>query len=112
MSDFGPALKKARKNANKKLRDIADHLGKSVGYISDIEQKRKAPPDLETVAELQKFLQIEDNHLIELATEARIKRPSEVVQKIQERPRLSELYFRVKDMSDEDLADLLGKIDS
>ena len=109
MNEFGEALKEARINARKKLREIADFMKISIGYISDIEQGRKSPPDLETVRKLQDFLQVKDNKLIILAAEARTKRPTEIVEGIKKRPLLKELFLRAKNLSDKELEELIEK---
>jgi transcriptional regulator with XRE-family HTH domain len=109
MSEFGKALKQARLRANKTLREAGDHVGLSVGYVSDIEQGRKGPPELETVRKLQDFLRVDGDALVILASEARTKRPTEIVQHIQSRPRLSELFMRARNLSDEELEELIER---
>lgn len=109
MNEFGDALKEARIKAKKKLRETALWVNLSIGYLSDIEQGRKNPPDLETVRKLQDFLRVEGDKLVTLASEARTKRPTEVAQHIQKRPRLSELFLRAKNLSDEELEELIAK---
>lgn len=109
MNEFGDALKEARIKARKKLRETAEHIGLSIGYLSDIEQGRKSPPDLETVRKLQDFLRFEGDKLVTLASEARTKRPAEIVQHIQKRPRLTDLFMRAKNMSDEELEKLIAE---
>lgn len=110
MSNFGTALKRARKAARKKLREVSEHVGLSIGYLSDIEQGRKAPPDLDVVEELEKFLLVSDSSLVKIADEDRTKRPSQVAQQIQERPELSELFFRVKDLPEKELEKLIEQL--
>lgn len=107
MNKFGEALKEARINARKKLRETAEYVNLSIGYLSDIEQGRKSAPDLETVRKLQDFLRVEGDKLVTLASEARTKRPTEIAQHIQKRPRLSDLFMRAKNMSDEELERLI-----
>jgi transcriptional regulator with XRE-family HTH domain len=107
--EFGKALKEARKEARKKLREVADYMELSISYLSDIEQGRKSPPDLETVRKLQDFLRVKDDRLVMLASKERTKMPTEVVQQIQNRPRLSELFFRAKNLTDEELEDLINQ---
>jgi transcriptional regulator with XRE-family HTH domain len=107
MNKFGDALKEARINARKKLRETAEYVNLSIGYLSDIEQGRKSAPDLETVRKLQDFLRVEGDKLVTLASEARTKRPAEIAQHIQKRPRLSDLFMRAKNMSDEELERLI-----
>lgn len=108
MNEFGEALKEARINARKKLRETAEHIKISIGYLSDIEQGRKSPPELETVRKLQDFLRVEGDKLVTLASEARTKRPTELAQHIQKRPRLTDLFMRAKNMSDEELEKLIA----
>ncbi len=109
MNEFGIALKEARKNAKVKLREVAAYIELSVGYLSDIEQGRKSPPDLETVRKLQDFLKVKNDKLVTLASVERTKMPTEVVQQIQNRPRLSELFFRAKNLNDEELEELINQ---
>ena len=107
MNGFGKALKEARLKAKKTLREAGDHVGLSVGYISDIEQGRKSAPDLETVRMLQDYLRVDDDALVILASEARTKRPTEIMQHLQSRPKLSELFMRARNLSDEQLEKLI-----
>jgi transcriptional regulator with XRE-family HTH domain len=107
MNTFGKTMKEARLRAKKTLREVGDHVGLSVGYISDIEQGRKSAPELETVRKLQEFLRVENDGLIVLASEARTKRPTEIVQHLQNRPKLSELFMRARNLSDERLEELI-----
>ncbi len=110
MNEFGEALKSARLTAKKTLRETGAYVGLSVGYISDIEQGRKTAPDLETVRKLQDFLRVDNDSLVVLASEARTKRPTEIAQHVQNRPRLSELLARARNLSDEQLEDLISKV--
>ena len=110
MNEFGTTLKKARIKVKKKLREVSEHINLSIGYLSDIEQGRKAPPDLEIVKEIQKYLSVSDDRLLVLAEKARTTRPSEVAQNIHDRPTLSDLFFHVKDMSEEELEKLIRDV--
>jgi transcriptional regulator with XRE-family HTH domain len=109
MNEFGEALKAARLAANKTLRETGKCVDLSVSYMSDIEQGRKGPPELETVRKLQEFLRVKDNHLVDLASVLRTRRPTEIVQHIQNRPRLSELLARAKNLNDEQLEELIDR---
>lgn len=109
MNEFGDALKKARVAVKKPLREVAQYIGVSIGYVSDIEQGRKGPPELETVRKLQEFLRVKNNELVALASDLRARRPSEIVQHIQNRPRLSVLLARAKNLSDAELEKLIEK---
>lgn len=53
---FGQLLKDARKAAEKKLREVSEVSGLAVSVISDIEHGRRKPPELATVAKIEKFL--------------------------------------------------------
>jgi transcriptional regulator with XRE-family HTH domain len=109
MNEFSEALKNARLKAKKTLRETGAYVNLSVGYMSDIEQGRKSAPDLETVRKLQDFLRVDNDALVILASEARTKRPTEIIQHIQNRPRLSELFMRARNLSDEQLEELIDK---
>jgi transcriptional regulator with XRE-family HTH domain len=109
MNEFGEALKEARLKAKKTLRETGAFVGLSIGYMSDIEQGRKGAPDLETVRKLQEYLRVECDALVILASESRTKRPTEIVQHIQNRPMLSQLFMRARNLSDEQLADLIER---
>lgn len=109
MNEFGEALKAARLAAKKTLRETSAHVNLSIGYMSDIEQGRKSAPDLETVRKLQDFLRVDNESLVLLASEARTKRPTEIAQHIQNRPRLSELLARARNLTDEELEELITK---
>jgi transcriptional regulator with XRE-family HTH domain len=110
INEFAKALREARLGAKKKLRETAKSVALSKGYISDIEQGRKSLPDLETVRRLQSFPGVGDDRLAVLASEVRAQRPAEIVYYIQQRPRLCTLFLRTKNMSDEELDDLLSNI--
>ena len=62
---------------------------------------------MESVQRIQEFLEVSDNKLVNLAVEARTNRPAEVKKIIKERSLLSELFLCVKDMSDEDLKNVI-----
>ncbi len=64
---------------------------------------------METVRKLQDFLRVKGDRLVILASEARTKRPTEIVQHIQNRPRLSDLLARAKNLTDEQLEELIAK---
>lgn len=107
MESFGEALRKARIANKVTLREIAEHIGKSIGYLSDVEHNRKSPPKLEIVGEIEDFLGIEDGKLLRLAKEFR-KTPKAMTQKIRMKPRLSAILLRAdQDLSDEEFEELL-----
>ena len=94
------------------LRELSEYLDKSIGYLSDIEQDRKAPPDLDTVEKIELFLSIKDNYLLNLAVKQRKQRPVNVAQRIKMRPILTEVLLRADELfDDEELKQLLDVIE-
>lgn len=109
METFGEALKQARVAKRYTLREVADYIDKSVSYLSDIEQDRKGPPDVETVRKIEEFLGITNHSLVTLAAKLRSKIPADITQRIQRRPQLAELLTRTDNLSDEDLQLLISE---
>jgi len=68
---FGASLKKYRKLKKVTLRELSEKIGKSIGYLSDIEHGRKRPPDLEMVNKIEIFLSVEDGELLLIANRER-----------------------------------------
>ena len=56
MTDFGKALRAARLNWGLTLREVAEHLGVSIAYLSDVEAGRRAPLTPERVKSVARFL--------------------------------------------------------
>jgi transcriptional regulator with XRE-family HTH domain len=110
MSDFGDALKAARKKAGKKLRETCEKADVSLSYMSDIEQGRRNPPPADIVKALEMFLGVDDGHLVDLAQAERNKRPTDLVQTMKESSRLTELFFRVRDLPDDKLKKLIDSL--
>jgi transcriptional regulator with XRE-family HTH domain len=112
MESFGQELKRIRRDRKITLRELSEYIGKSIGYLSDIEQDRKAPPDLDTVEKIELFLNIKDNYLLKLAAEQRKQRPVSVTQRIKMRPILTEVLLRADELLDDDqLKNLLADIE-
>jgi transcriptional regulator with XRE-family HTH domain len=109
MKTFGEALKKARVSQRMTLRELSEYLGKSIGYLSDIEQGRKGPPDLETVRKMEECLGINDHSLANFASKLRSRISPDLALRIQMRPQLSELLLRADDLSDKDIKDLISE---
>ncbi|MEW6667627.1 MAG: helix-turn-helix transcriptional regulator [Thermodesulfobacteriota bacterium] len=111
MESFGEALRKARKARKVTLRHISQHVGKSIGYLSDVERGRKRPPNLDTVGKLEEILQVRDQTLVRLAAKLRQRIPEEVMQKLRMTPRLSEALLRAdKDLTDDEFEEVLSHI--
>ena len=109
MGNFADALKEERKRARKTLKEVSDEIGRSIGYLSDIEQSRSGPPDIEIVRQIETFLGTQDSRLVNLAMKERDMSPKTIVQNIQGKPLLRDIYFRVKDMTDEELRELIDR---
>lgn len=110
ISEFAKSLRAARLAAKKTLKETAKSASISLTYLSDIEQGRKNTPDLEIVHRFQNFLRADNNHLIILAADERLKSPAEMSRLIQDRPRISDLLWRVRKMSGEELENLINNI--
>ena len=76
------------------------YIGKSIGYISDIEHNRKRPPDLDTVGKIEDFLEIEDGSLIKLAKVIRKKVQHSIPQTLKMNPKLSTVLLRAENLPD------------
>jgi transcriptional regulator with XRE-family HTH domain len=68
---FGDALRKRRKDAGKTLGDVAEVLGVSVVYVSDVERSNRRPFDSERIIKLAKFLKTPAAPLIAAADQER-----------------------------------------
>lgn len=64
---FGQVFKDARKKAEKTLRETAEHIGMSIGNISDIEHSRRRPPREEILRAFEKFYKVPKDHLVRAA---------------------------------------------
>lgn len=101
MESFGEALKTARKSKRATLREVSDYIGKSIGYISDIEHNRKRPPDLDTVSKIEDFLGISDGSLLNLAKIIRKKVKPSLPQRLKMNPKLSTVLLRAENLPDD-----------
>lgn len=68
---FGDALRKARRNADKTLGDIAKLLEVSVVYVSDVERSNRRPFSNERILKVAKFLKVDPEPLIAAADRER-----------------------------------------
>lgn len=53
---FGSFIRKLRQNNEQTLKEVADHMGWSVVYLSDIERDRRNPPQVKDLARLSDYL--------------------------------------------------------
>jgi len=111
MSTFGDALKLARRSAGKKLRDTSTVANVSLSYMSDIESGYRNPPEPEIVAGLEAYLGVASGSLEALAAEIRKRRPTDIAQTIKGNTKLSELFFRVRDLPEEEIKKIIDQLD-
>jgi len=108
MASFGLTLKKARISKKATLREIGEYIGKSIGYISDIEHDRKRPPDLETVSKIEDFLGVEDGSLLKLAKKIRKNMKPSLSTRFKQKPKLKYALLRAEKIYEDE--DKLNKL--
>lgn len=64
---FGEALRKARREAGRTLRDVANVLGVSVVYVSDVERSNRRPFSNERILKVTRYLNADAGPLIAAA---------------------------------------------
>ena len=64
--EFGAFIAQKRLEKDVKLRPIADRLGVSVTYLSDIIKGRRNPPDIEVLEALAQILNLSDEERVEM----------------------------------------------
>ena len=64
---FGDSLRKARRNSEKTLRDVAKLLNVSVVYVSDVERGNRRPFSNESILKVAKFVKTDPALLIAAA---------------------------------------------
>lgn len=110
LEEFAARLKKERRAARRTLRELAEAAGKSIGYLSDVEQGRKLPPPPAIVTKIEEELGIQDGRLVKLAEEVRRLRPTELMKMIKNSsPAMTQMVgelMRADGLSDEDLDEL------
>ena len=112
MENFGKTLRKERVAKRVTLRKVSEYVGRSIGYLSDIENNRKGPPNLEIVRKIEELFCIDDGKLISLAAKLKRKVPKNVKQRIQMSPKLSEALLRADDdLTGEEFKDLMQYMD-
>lgn len=112
MENFGETLRKERMAKRVTLRKVSEYVGRSIGYLSDIENNRKGPPNLEIVRKIEELFCIDDGKLINLAAKLKRKVPKDVKQRIQMSPKLSEALLRADDdLTGEEFKDLMQYMD-
>ncbi len=112
MISFGKALKNARKARRVTLRKLSEYVDKSISYLSEIENDRKRPPELETVRKMEEYLNVENGSLITLAAKIRKRVPKEWTERIMTMPKLSQVLLRAdQDLTDDEFQELMDLYD-
>lgn len=70
---FGDRIRQLRKEKKKSLKDVAEVLGVSIVYISDVERNRRTPPRIEVLEKWVEALEAQE-HFDELMTLATVSR--------------------------------------
>lgn len=102
MNKFAIAFKKARLESEKTFRQIKEHIGLSIGYLSDIENGKRNPPEISIVIEIEKFFGVDDNHLVNLAKKERLSNPIAIGNLMKSQPKLQEVLFRLDSLPNEE----------
>jgi len=66
-NEFGELLRQARTKAGRTMGDLAEHLGVSVAYVSDVERGTRAPLTAQRLARAVELLEIEDPDALVIA---------------------------------------------
>ncbi len=104
---FSERLKHARKQARKKLREIASETDLTISYISDLEHRRKKTPSFETIKKLEKSLETKENYLWEAAQKEEFA-GHEIRKFINQRPELNLGLLRVAEgMTEEQIQEII-----
>lgn len=66
---FGGRLRELREGAEKSLRTVANHMGWTPAYVSDIELSHRNPPARDKIREIALFLNADPKELLGLAAQ-------------------------------------------
>lgn len=64
---FGQQLRRLRLNAGLGLRELARQIGRSPGYLSDVELDNVPPPSEDVIVRIARTLQVDQNQLLAAA---------------------------------------------
>jgi transcriptional regulator with XRE-family HTH domain len=70
-TQFGTVLKAARRKTGKTLGDVADAVGVTAAYLSDIERGNRLPLAPDRISLAAKFLSLDENYLLAAAARDR-----------------------------------------
>lgn len=107
MSTFGAAIRKARISKKLSLRVLAELIGVNFTYLSKIENEDMAPPSIEKIQALAKYLQLDPDYLYGLA-----KRLPEELIEVAVEPEVPAILRAVKDLSVDQKREILDYITS
>lgn len=99
---FTEILRSARKERGATLRELAEAVGVTIAYVSDVEHGRRAPFKLENAAKAETFLGITDGRLVNAANYERQPKDFILRQEIEElRNRIKEARELIKKQREE-----------
>jgi transcriptional regulator with XRE-family HTH domain len=105
---FGQVFKNARKKAKKTLREAAEHVGLTIGNISDIEHSRRRPPKEDVLLKLEQFYGLSKNYLVN-AAKKEWKIPDVAISIYSKRPELTMSLLRYSEnLSDSELKRIIN----
>jgi len=104
---FGSCLKAVRKEARKKLREVASATGLSMSYISDLEHGRKTSPSVDIIRKLEKFFEVPKNYLWNIA-QKEFEANTQLKEIVKKRPVMSLSFMRIaEDLTDEEFQQII-----
>jgi transcriptional regulator with XRE-family HTH domain len=108
-NNFGDTIKFLREDRKLTLDDLARKTGIGLTYLSKIEHNKTGNPTIETIEKLAKALEVDNNMKDELFRLAK-QIPQELKENITGRKSLFDVYRSVKDLSDEELNEMVKEI--
>lgn len=102
---FGEFIAKKRKDQGISLRGMAEELGITPPYLSDIEKSRRNPPDIDTlekIATLLKLTTAEKNTMLDYAGEDRKQIAPDLPDYIMETPAARTALRKARDKGKEE----------
>lgn len=70
-SEFGDLLRKIRRKSGKTMLDLAEHLGVSVVFISDVERGNRAPLTRERIVKAAEYLGVDPGPFLVAAAKSK-----------------------------------------
>ena len=108
---FGEFIAEKRKGQGISLRGMADELGITPAYLSDIEKSRRNPPDIDTLEKMARLLKItpeEKNTMLDYAGKDRKQIAPDLPDYIMSFPEIRAVIRKARDKGKRD--DFWGKI--